>query len=93
LWDLTREQSLLGFFETSFVNARNAINPSLFTLTSGRHFRQGLKGSHILHQNTTKTVFMPHTEILLLWNLLGQVKTVQITPSNKLFHIPTRMTH
>jgi hypothetical protein len=36
-----RTKSLLGFFETSFVNAINAINPSLFTLASGRLLRQG----------------------------------------------------
>ena len=35
-----RTKSLLGFFETSFVNA---INLSLFTLTLGRLFRQGQK--------------------------------------------------
>ena len=29
-------------------------------------FQTKAKSSHILHQNTTKTVFMPHSEILLL---------------------------
>jgi hypothetical protein len=37
-----RTKSLLGFFETSFVNA---ININLFTLDSGRLFRQGQKAA------------------------------------------------
>jgi hypothetical protein len=36
---------------------------------------------------------MPHTEILLLGNLLGEVCIVQITLSNQVLHIPTRMSH
>ena len=47
--DLTREQSLCwAFFETSFVNTINAINPSLFTLASPRLFRQGQKAATFL---------------------------------------------
>jgi hypothetical protein len=48
------------------------------------------KSSHTFHQNTTKTVSMPHTEILLHWNLLDQVCTVQILGSNKVFYVPSR---
>jgi hypothetical protein len=37
-------------------------------------------------------VSMPQIEILH-WNLLGQVSTIQITLSDKVFHIPTRTGH
>jgi hypothetical protein len=48
-----KTKSLLGFFETSFVNA---INLTLFTLdlASGRLFRQGQKAAAFFHPNITK---------------------------------------
>jgi hypothetical protein len=45
-----RTKCMMGISETSFVDA---INRSLFTLASGRHFRQGQKVP-IPHQNTIK---------------------------------------
>jgi hypothetical protein len=58
-----RTKSLLGFCETSFVNA---INPLLFTLASGKLFRQGQKVATFFTKIPQKTVFMPHSEIILL---------------------------
>ena len=70
-----RTKSMICISETSFVCG---INPSLFTLASRDSSYKG-KSSHILHQNTIKTVSRPHTVVLLHWNLLDQVCTVKIT--------------
>jgi hypothetical protein len=58
-----RTKSLLGFFEASFVNA---INTNLFTLASGRLFRQGQKAATFFTKIPQKTVSTTNTEILLL---------------------------
>jgi hypothetical protein len=83
-----RTKSMMAVSETFFVNA---INLSLFTLASGRLFRQGQKVAIFFTKNTIKTVSRPHIDIL--HRNLGQVHTIQVTLRNKIFHIPTRIAH
>jgi hypothetical protein len=56
------------------------LDVECFNLSFRQTFQTSLKSSHILCQNITRTVSRPHTNILL-WNLLIQVATVQISPA------------
>lgn len=67
-----RTKSMMGVSETSFVSA---INLNFFTSASGWLFRQGQEVVTVF-QNTIKTVYRPHIEILH-WNFLGQACTIQ----------------
>jgi hypothetical protein len=83
-----RRKSLLGFSETTIVHV---ININLFTLASGRLFRQGKK-QHILRQNTTKQSLvdiLKFSSTETSWARFAQFKSL----SNKIFCIPTRIAH
>lgn len=70
----------------------NATNVNLCTLVSGRLFDKG-KSSHIFHQNTKRMFGKLHTTILLLWRLLRQTSTVEITLSTTVFQASNTMDH
>ena len=74
-------ESILGCFEISSVNG---INPKLI-LTSCSFF-----GGDKSKKQSYSSLY---TNIFLLWNLLNQAPTIQITLGNNVFHVPSRMAH
>jgi hypothetical protein len=83
-----RRKSMMGVSEASFVSA---INLSLFTLVSGRMFRQGQIVASFFTKYY-KTVSRSHIKIFQ-WNHLVNSWTIRITPSNNIFHFPIRRLH